>query len=346
MKKVCFLTNNINQCGGIERLISTLSMSFSQDSEIGLTILSLHSKANSISYFPLAEKTRCIHADWPLGKAPDNYLVSYFTENRFDDLVTFHPGISLTISRIIKKIKPIRWIVTEHNDPNYYTWKRKLLNLYAYHKADCLVVLTDTAADYYRRKLIKNVVIIPNPVSFICDEPKRVTKQVLAVGRIEAVKHFDLLEEAFGSRENKYPDWNLCIVGGGSEFEKLEQLASKYTNIKLLGQRSDVQELMLESSFMVISSQYEGFSLVAIEALECGLPIISMELPSIRFITKHYNCCLFAKQNDYSSLAEKIEQLINDPTLNNVMSSEAKECAKQYHPDNIFNMWKVLLNRE
>ena len=320
-------------------MISSLSMGFSNDDEISLTILSLNSKKNN-SYFLFAEKTICIHANCPFDKAPDDYLIHFFAENAFDDLVTFHSDIALAVTRIINRIKPIRWIATEHHDPEYYTWKRRLLNLYAYHRADCLVVLTDKAAEYYRRKLIKNILIIPNPVSFMSGELKRSSKQILAVGRMEAVKRFDLLVEAFGSIEIRYPDWNLCIVGAGSEYEKLKQQSSKYKNIRLLGQRSDVKELMLDSSFLVISSQYEGFSVVAIEALECGLPIVSTELPSIRYISKGYECCTFSKQNNCNSLAAKIEQLIGNPALIQSMSLEAKKCAQQYHPDNIVSKWK------
>ena len=344
MKKVCFLTNNWNQLGGIERVISVLSIGFSKKENIQLTLLSLHSQAGKNSFFQLSEGTKCIHANCPLNEKPDNYLVKFFSENVFDDLVTFHAGTALIVSRIINKIKPIKWIATEHCDPLNYTWKRRLLNLYAYSKADFLVVLTDQTAEYYRKRLLRKITVIPNPVSFTCAESCHYSsKTILAVGRIEMVKRFDLLVKAFNSLTEKYPDWKLRIIGSGSQFEQLKQEADKSANIELLGSRDDIKELMLDASFLVISSQYEGFSLVAIEALECGLPIVSTPLPSIRAITQGYNTVKFAASNDWKSLAGKMEELICNPSLIQKMGIDAKACAKRYSLNNILHRWEEIL---
>lgn len=343
MKKVCFLTNNINQLGGIERVISLLCEGFSRNADINLTIVSLHSNPIDHSFFPISENTFCVHANIPLDQKYDDYLIGYFRKKRFDDLVTFHAGVALVVSRIIDKIKLIQWIVTEHSYPRSYTWKRRLLNQYVYRKADRLVVLTDEIADYYRKRFMPNVTVIPNPVSFISNDLSRYSHNVLAVGRIEEVKRFDLLVEAYGSIANKYPDWKLRIVGGGSQFDKLKQQSEPYNNIELLGSRKDIKELMLDSSFLVISSQFEAFSMVALEAMECGLPIVSTQLPSIYFITKGYNAAIYVDLDNYDDFTDKIEQLMSNPSLIHKMGLEAKECAKQYHLDNILNYWNEIL---
>ncbi len=343
MKKVCFLTNNINQLGGIERVISLLSEGFSRNDDINLTILSLHSNSIDHSYFSISEKTSCVHASIPLNQKYDDYLISYFSENHFDDLITFHSGVALVVSRIIDKIKPIQWIATEHSYPKSYTSKRRLLNQFVYRKADRLVVLTDEIADYYRKRFMPNVTVIPNPVSFISNDLSRYSHNILAVGRIEEVKRFDLLVEAYGSIEKKYPDWKLRIVGGGSQFEKLEQQSESFNNIELLGLRKDIKELMLDSSFLVISSQFETFPMVALEAMECGLPIVSAQLPSIYFMTNGYNAAIYVDPDDYDDFADKMEQLMSNPLLIREIGLEAKECAKQYHLDNILNYWNEIL---
>ncbi len=343
MKKVCFLTNNINQLGGIERVISLLSEGFSRNDDINLTILSLHSNPIDHSYFSISEKTSCVHASIPLNQKYDDYLISYFSENHFDNLITFHSGVALVVSRIIDKIKPIQWIATEHSYPKSYTWKRRLLNQFVYRKADRLVVLTDEIADYYRKRFMPNVTVIPNPVSFISNDLSRYSHNVLAVGRIEEVKRFDLLVEAYGSIANKYPDWKLRIVGGGSQFDKLKQQSEPYNNIELLGSRKDIKELMLDSSFLVISSQFEAFSMVALEAMECGLPIVSTQLPSIHFIANNHDSVIYANQNDFNDLANKMGKLMSDSSLVHSMGSEAKKCVKQFHLDNIMRYWIEIL---
>ena len=343
MKELCFLTNNINQLGGIERVISLLSEGFSKINEADLTILSLYSKPGSDCYFRISEKTHCIHANLTLGQPVNDYLIRFFKENRFDDLVTFHPGIAFIVSQIVNRIKPIRWIATEHCHPASYSWKRRLLNLVAYRKADCMVVLTDEIADYYKRKRIRNVIVIPNPVSFVVNEPNQYLHNVLAVGRVEEIKRFDFLVKAFGSIEKKYPNWVLRIAGGGTRFDDLKQKAEPFNNIELLGPRKDIKELMMNSSFLVITSQFEAFPLVALEAMECGLPLVSTELPSIHFITKGYNAVLFVNQNDCDDLSKKMEQLMSDSCLIKYMGAEAKKCAKQYHLDTIMKYWTAIL---
>ena len=324
-------------------MISLLSQGFSQDDKIDLTILSLHSKPSDQSYFAISNKTTCVHANLPLDQRVDDYLIRFFHDNTFDDLVTFHSGVALVVARINKKIRPIRWIATEHNYPRSYTWKRRLLNLFVYRKADRFVVLTDEIANYYRSRFIRNVAVIPNPVSFISTESSRYPHNIIAVGRIEEIKRFDLLIKAFGTITNKYPDWKLRIAGGGTQFDRLEQDARLFNNIELLGSRKDILELMLNSSFLVITSQYESWSLVALEAMECGLPIVSTDLPSVRFMTKGYDAAIFVEHNNPGDLAEKMELLMSNPSLIRDMGSEAKKCAKQYHLDNVLHYWTSIL---
>ncbi len=201
--------------GGIERVISVLSSGL-VNANIKVTLLSMYSKTIGNSFFSLANEVECVHAGLSLGDNTTDYLVRFFDENTFDDLVTFHAGTAMILASIIKKIQPIRWIATEHCDPNSYTWKRQLLNLYAYKKADALIVLTDYSAEYYRKRSIKQTIVIPNPVSFTCNNACHYSKTVLAVGRVEEIKRFDMLVKAFGSLEEKYPDWKLRIIGTGT----------------------------------------------------------------------------------------------------------------------------------
>ena len=165
----------------------------------------------------------------------------------------------------------------------------------------------------------------------------------MAVGRVEEVKNYDLLVKAFGSIEDKYPDWTLRIAGDGSCFDKIKKEANNFAHIELLGRRKEVKDLMLDSSFLVISSRYEAFPLVAIEALECGLPLVSTQLPSIHSMTDGFHAVLYANQNDVQDLADKMEKMITDEELVRNMGNEAKKCAEQYHIDNIFTQWKAII---
>lgn len=343
MKRICMLTNNINQLGGIERVISLLCQGFREDDSIELTILSLYSKPGTTSFFQLSDKVKCVHAGFSVNSKPIRFLIDFFKKNSTEVLITFHPDIALMVAGIKPFFKSIKWIATEHSQPPQYTWKRRLLNLIAFRRADRFVVLTDDIADYYVKRHVHNTMVIPNAVSFVCEKPSNYSTNILAVGRIEEVKRFDLLVKAFGSIGKKYPEWKLKIAGSGTQFEKMREEAKQFDNIELLGSRKDIKDLMLNSSFLAISSQYESFPLMALEALECGLPIVSTELPPIHSITKGYNAAIFAKQNDWKDIADKLEGLINNPSLVRQMGTEAKECAKQYHIENIMRYWKDII---
>ena len=342
MKKVCYLTNCITNLGGIERVISTHSFAFEKDGTIDLTILSLNSKPGQNSSFQFSPSTKIIHCGFPFESNCDDFLIDFFQKNKFDTLVTFHSPIAHTVARLRKKLPPMRLVMTEHCSPRDYTWKRQLLNLYVYRKADKFVVLINDSARYYRRFGFRGVLVVPNPVSFTSDKCSDYNKVILAVGRIEEVKRYDLLVEAFGRIADKYPDWTLRIVGHGTQQETVRKLAEPYKNIEFQNFSDDVKSLMLDASFLAISSTFEGFPMVAVEALECGLPIVSTKLPAIASMTQGTNSALFAEQNDPADLADKIEQLILDPGLVREMGRQAKQCALQYRPEVIVERWKEI----
>lgn len=344
MISLCLLTNNINQVGGIERVISTLTTYFVTIEDWEVTIISLYSEETK-TVFSIPDNVEIVHAK--LKSNIKQWLRSYFTERKFDMLLTFHPYIGFEISRIRKYFPNMHWIATEHSSPYEYTWKRKVLNLLAYHRAEKLVVLTQSAKKYYVARGIFHTDVIPNALSFETKKRGNYTaKKIIAVGRLEEIKGFDILIKAFAEIVSYYPEWTLNIVGSGTQEEYLQKVVAEYhleDNICFYGASRNIKEHMLNSSFLVISSKLEGFSLVAIEALECGLPLVSFELPSIMEITDNYKAAIFVQQRTADTLADKMEKLIVSPELLQNMGEEAKECANNYRISKIGKQWKNLI---
>ena len=345
MIKICIVTNNINQYGGIERVYARLAQVFTQQNKYAVHILSLYTK-ESHPFFSLPEDVAVTNAGLSFSDSISAYLADFFKKNNdFTHVMTFHPFIGLSFCKVNRK--NVIWIATEHSSPFDYTFKRRLANLYTYKKADRLVLLTEASAQYYRKRGIKNVSVIPNPVSFQSEKVSPLTsKTIVAVGRLEQVKRFDLLLRAFAIVNNRHPDYLLKIIGGGSLENSLKALADELgiaSSVEFMGIRNDVQDILPDAQIMVISSEYEGFSLVALEAMECGLPVVAFNLPSLREINSDSASFNFAPFGDYVGLADKINNLIENPELLRVSAENAKKRAADYSLSAIGNKWNDLI---
>lgn len=212
-------------------------------------------------------------------------------------------------------------------------------------KLSAFVVLTEE--DKIAWTELKNVHVIPNPVSFIpvakstCE-----SKQVIAVGRYVMQKGFDLLIEAWDKVAKRHPDWVLRIYGDGWMRLQLEEMiAERGLSSQCLLEYSvtDIDRKMLESSIFVFSSRYEGFGLALVEAMACGLPVVSYACPCgpKDIITQGKDGFLVAKENVFE-LAERIEFLIENEDLRKKMGSEAAESACRYQIERIGTLWEDL----
>ena len=121
-------------------------------------------------------------------------------------------------------------VVSERSNPQLqspgriWNWLRTRL----YPRAFGLVTMTEGARDFFPKDVQARTWIIPNPVDLPAEWRERRGRQLLvAVGRLETVKGFDLLLRAFGSIAPSFPDWNLVIWGEGRERDALEQLRNR-----------------------------------------------------------------------------------------------------------------------
>jgi glycosyltransferase involved in cell wall biosynthesis len=215
-------------------------------------------------------------------------------------------------------------------------------------KFDRVVALTqeDVETNWKGRK---NVCAIPNPTRFQPEIPSRLSeKRVLAIGRLSPEKNFASLVRAYTHVAKCFPDWRLDIYGEGPEsVSLLSEIERRGLSdaIHLKGNSPDVEKEMLSSSLLVASSRYEGFSLVIVEALSCGLPVVSYSCPygPSAIITEGDNGFL-VPVDDEKMLAERICQLIADEKLRQRMGAAAFEHAQKYSKDAVLQEWLSLFN--
>lgn len=163
--------------------------------------------------------------------------------------------------------------------------------------------------------------------------------KIIAVGRLNYSKGFDVIvraiAEAVKSGDSRF---FVMLVGGGDGKTLIEELINDLgvgSQVKLLGIRQDVVELMRSSDLMVIPSRFEGLSLAMIEAMACGLPIIASDAPGLKtYITNEKTGLLFPL-DDHKAMAKCILRLAADKDLRIKLSQEA---GKMYKND--FDMYR------
>lgn len=347
--KLCLITYDMNLVGGIEQVISTLSSQFAGSFGWNIDILSLNSTKQD-TFFLLSEKVRILHGKAKNIEEGKQVMRTYLLggEKKYDVILTFHLFIGDEMARIAGKLPTgTKWVATEHNSVSYYTWKRKLINYLVYRRADALVVLSEVSASFYRKKGFRHVTVIPNAVSFETEEVSPLDqKQMLAVGRMEPVKGYEKLIQSFLLAAEQEKAWKLRMVGDGSLKEKLEQQAGGLKakdRIEFPGYRKNIRDELMKSSLLVISSEHECFPVIALEAMECGVPILSFAIPEICEMDGNSGAMAFVEQGNVEKMAEKMVELMQNPHLLQEMGCAAKARAAAYHRDGIGERWKTFL---
>lgn len=214
-------------------------------------------------------------------------------------------------------------------------------------KLDKLVVLTKADEDIWK-KTNTNVVQIYNFVTNTSLQFSKLNeKRVIAVGRLDAQKGFDLLVDAWELVKKKNTDWKLDIYGQGEWYNFLqEKITNKklQSSLSLKGVSKDVVNELLTSSIFVLSSRYEGFAMVLLESLSCGLPIVSFNCktgPSE--IIENNDCGILVPAENIEQLSEGILKLIESIELREKMGSIAKKKAKNFSKESVMNQWHELI---
>lgn len=225
------------------------------------------------------------------------------------------------------------------NYVNIY-YQEKLINKY-----DEFIVLNDIEKIQWKKHKVK---VISNPLSFYSAQVSDLeNKKVISVGRLEYEKGFDILIEVWKLVVDKHKDWILEIYGEGSLKEELEKKIKKLkleNNLFLKGLSNNIKEKYLESSICVISSRTEGFGMVLIEAMTCGLPLVSFDCPfGPKTIISDGIDGFLCENENVGKMAERINYLIEEKEVRKSFGKKAKEHSSRYEIKKIMDQWIELL---
>ncbi|MEZ5121065.1 MAG: glycosyltransferase family 4 protein [Solirubrobacterales bacterium] len=216
-------------------------------------------------------------------------------------------------------------------------------------RLDALVVLTeDDRRDYARLAPIR-VVRIPNAVPRLDGGISDVRAPVVvAAGRLLSQKGFDLLVEAWARVAAQRPDWQLRIYGSGAEGPALRALILERglaEQALLMGATKQLGEALAQASIFVLSSRFEGFGMVIVEAMSKGLPVVSFDCPRgpSEIIEPGVDGVLGPAQ-DVDGLAGALLELIGDEDARRRMGAAARRTAARYDLATVGAQWDQLLD--
>jgi glycosyltransferase involved in cell wall biosynthesis len=170
----------------------------------------------------------------------------------------------------------------------------------------------------------------------------------IAAGRLNPQKGFDLLVAAWARVARERPDWELRIYGSGPERDRLERLIAEHgltDRVRLMGATRHMGEKLAEGSLFVLSSRFEGFGMVLVEAMSKGLPVVSFDCPRGpgEIITSGRDGIL-VPDGDVEALATTIIDLAGDADRRRSLASEAVGTAATYEMAAIGPRWDALLD--
>ena len=219
---------------------------------------------------------------------------------------------------------------------------RALMDERLVRRFDRFVVLTQEDKEMWGD--MPGIRVIPNAANFIADKYSDCSaKRVIAVGRLDYQKSFDRLIQVWEKVHLQMPQWRLDIFGQGEWQEMLQRMIDErglQEVVKLNAPTKNIGKEYSESSMLVMSSHYEGFPMVMIEAMACGLPAVCFDFKcGPRDIVSEGESGLIVPDGDIEGMAEAMVRLMKADDLRTRMGENAKKVVEKYSEDRVMGLW-------
>jgi GalNAc-alpha-(1->4)-GalNAc-alpha-(1->3)-diNAcBac-PP-undecaprenol alpha-1,4-N-acetyl-D-galactosaminyltransferase len=350
------------QCGGAERVCATLCNHWAEqgwdvtlatfddgseppffpiDPRVRRQALGIQRRSTSVAHSILNNLRRVPRLRRTiLEERPDRVLSFIDGTNVLTLLAASGTGIPVVVS---ERTNPAR-----HRIPGPWRVLRRL----TYPWAHAIVVQTEDAVRFFPPAWRRRIAVVPNPVPAVPAEPGPARpdngrRRIVALGRLDPPKGFDLLIDAFASVAPLRPEWDLVIFGEGTERAALVsriERAGLSERARLPGVVARLQEAFAESDLFVLSSRYEGFPNALCEALAFGLPAVAFDCPSgPSEILRNGVDGLLVPPEDVSGLAAAMLDLTGDAGRRRAFAGRAPEITRRFSIDRIAGLWETIL---
>jgi glycosyltransferase involved in cell wall biosynthesis len=353
--RIAFFTQNgINLMGGAERILSIVAHELVNrgfevtiiSNDIGEPAFKLDSKVKIRTLGMTFGKTKFIRRTKPILYIPR--LKKILKEEKIDILIPMMAESSImSILARYKGLEVYSWIHNSYYDP--MNLQGKLFRKFFLSKVDKLIILNNTDYKAYKTH-IDQVVRIPNPSYFNIDRVSALDhKVIMSAGRLDDVKGFDRLIKAFKPISDLHPKWSLKIFGDDwGEKEHLNRLILELDLTEkafLMGSVKDIQKEYLNSDIYAMTSKFECFPMVLLEAKECGLPVVSFDCNSgPRDIINDGKDGFLVEDSNIEKFTKQLLILIENHELLEEFGKNAKINVEEFKLEKIINLWVELLD--
>ncbi len=374
--KIVYCTPALYSAGGTERVVSIKANYFSDVLGYDVTVIVTEGK-NGNSFFPLSDNVKVINLGinfeelWNISFMR-KILLYLQKQRKYRSLLTMElmkirPDITITTLRReinfinsindgSKKIgeqhlsrtnyRKIDTRFTKYYEMLFFRWwkDRVVSNLI---KLDKLIVLTNDAVAEWPE--LTNIRMIPDPLPMKVNSVSSLTaKRVITVGRYSYEKGYDILLRIWSVVEKECKDWQLDVFAMGDPtpyVKMMDDLSIDKKRCHLHSSVVDVEEEYLKSSILVQPSRTEGFGLVLVEAMACGLPVISFDCENgPRSIISHGEDGFLIPPFDIDLFSDSLVRLMNNNDLRKAMGLKGQLKSQRYQIDSVGKQWKLLFD--
>lgn len=372
--KIVYCIHSLYNPGGMERVLLNKVRYFVEQKGWEIVIVTTD-QHNRPTFYPLPEGVRMV--DLGINYSDDNRrsplgkIVGYLKRRRRHRrslaalLNAERPDITVSLfpceSSFIPSLKDGSKKVLEIHYSKFFRLQYgrhgllRLIDRYRTHtderlaqRFDRFVVLTHEDCGYWPK--MANIEVIPNAALFRPASTADLTaKHVVAVGRLDHQKGFDRMLDVWAELLQTHPDlsdWTLDIYGQGEWHDNLLQQAERLgisSSVVLHAPTKDIEKVYTSSAFLLMTSRYEGFPMVMIEAMACGLPVISYDFKTgPRDIIRLGDNGYFVTDGDSSALVVAMANLMNDLPLRQRLGKNALRVRDTFSEASVMDKWTRL----
>lgn len=365
-----YCTHSLCNPGGMERVLVNKVTYLTSQLGWQITIVTTDQKGRP-SFYPLPDGVRMIDLDINYSddnvKSPWGKIAGYLRRRRLhkrrlgellqrekaDIVVSLYPSESSFLpdikdgSRKVLELHFCKFFRIQYGRTGilgiidrWRTWQDERI----VRRFDKFVVLTREDRGYWGK--LPNIEVIPNAALNLGDVYSDVSAhRVIAVGRLDYQKGFDRLIQAWNIvyKNGRYNDWYLDIFGQGEWYDMLQEMISESgleASVHINHPTNRIVDEYAKSSLIVMTSHYEGFGMVLVEAMACGVPSIAFDCKcGPRDIIRHGRNGLLVSDGDIQGLAEAMMRVMGDETYRKQLSDEALKVVDTYSEKVVMDQW-------
>lgn len=365
--KLLYFTIQINMLGGLAKIvIDKINWLVQHGYEVTLCNIE---RLDVVSAYPIDERVKLVRGD--IATEPGGVMTrlkgvmgairrtkEIIREERPDVIVNAHCPLVTWIIPWIKGDVPA--IIEMHQSRQglevfnrkfmspFGRWLHRWSIRWIYSRYDRFVVLTNGDMDAWATR---NCVVIPNFATVKSLESRQHkiidsdSHQIILLARLMPQKRIDLMIEVWARLAKDFPDWHVKVLGDGMLKEELKQRTRELgieESFLMPGGVKDVNAELEASDILCLTSEYEGFGIVLIEAMLKGVPVMAFEYVGVHDIIDNGSDGFVVPFGDVDKYAYRLRELMLSEELRDRFRAQAFESVKKFDKEKVMNQWVTL----